>query len=219
MTNSNIIWLVACALAVGAIIWVAVAMSPTPPTPTTAADPSALPGIATTTLAIPSTGSEQADATWPVETANLAARLAADSMEGQTMEGQVLHIHQHLDVFIHSMSIVVPADIGIHAAEKWLSAIHTHDSSGIIHVEAPFKATFTLGQFFDIWGVLFTKDCIGGYCADGTNMLQVYVNGELYQGDPRTLALDAHQELAIAFGTASETPASIPSTYNFPAGL
>ena len=208
---SSWLWFVACVLVVGAIIWFAVAMSPTPPTPTTVADPSALPGIATTTLA--------ADTTWPVEIANLAARLAADSMEGSTMEGQVLHIHQHLDLFIHGVPVAVPANIGINAVERWLSHVHVHDTSGIIHVEAPFKATFTLGEFFDIWGVYFTKDCIGGYCADSTNALQVYVNGELYSGDPRTLALDAHQELAVVFGTATETPASIPSTYDFPAGL
>src|SRR3989338_3367275 len=134
MTRSTSLWLIACALAVGAIIWLAVALSPTPPTPTTVADPSALPGIATTTLS--------ADATWPVETANLAARLAADSMEGSTMEGQVLHIHQHLDIFVHGVPVAVPANIGINAVERWLSHVHVHDTSGIIHVEAPFKATF-----------------------------------------------------------------------------
>jgi hypothetical protein len=157
-------------------------------------------------------------APWPVEVAHLAERLAADNMEQQTMEGQVLHIHQHLDIFVHGDAVPVPANIGINQAQGWLSAVHGHDDTGIIHVESPFKATFTLGEFFDIWGVRFTKECIGGYCADSANTLQVYVNGALYEGDPRTLALDAHQEIAVIYGTPEEAPATIPASYDFPAG-
>jgi hypothetical protein len=56
---------------------------------------------------------------------------------------------------------------------------------GIIHVESPTVGKFYLGQFFDIWGVRLTSDCIGGYCTDATNTLTVYVNGEKYAGDPR----------------------------------
>ena len=194
-SHSTWIWLAACALAVVAIIWFAVAASPAAsPTPTTVADPSALPGIS------------RATAPWPVEVAHLAERLAADNLVQQTMEGQVMHIHQHLDLFVHGASVTVPADIGINEPEGWLSALHSHDTRGIIHVESPFKAVFTLGQFFDVWGVLFTSDCIGGYCTDETNSLKVYVNGELYSGDPRTLALDEHQEIAIVYGTESEAP-------------
>ncbi len=211
MTRSNWLWLIVCALVVGAIMWLAVVMNPvSTKTPTTVADPSSLPGIATSTLV--------ADATWPVEIANLAARLAADSMQGSTMEGQVLHIHQHLDIFVHGKSVAVPALIGINEPEKWLSHIHVHDTTGVIHVESPYKATFTLGEFFDIWGVRFTKDCIGGYCTDATNALHVYVNGELYQGDPRTLALDSHQEILVTYGAASDGPTHAPPSFAFPAG-
>jgi hypothetical protein len=44
------------------------------------------------------------------------------------------------------------------------SPIHTHDTSGIVHIESPTVRPFTLGQFFDVWGVRFTSDCIGGDC-------------------------------------------------------
>lgn len=211
MTRSTLLWLIACALAVGVIISLAVTMSPvSTKTPTTLVDPSILPEIATTTLA---TG-----ATWPVEIANLAARLAADSMKGNTMEGQVLHIHQHLDLFVHGKPVSVPALIGINQSEKWLSPIHVHDASGVIHIESPFKAAFTLGEFFDVWGVRLTSECIGGYCAAGANTLHVYVNGELYQGNLRTLSLASHQEITIVFGTKTEVPATISTSFAFPAG-
>ena len=78
--------------------------------------------------------------------------------------------------------------------------------------------TFTLGQFFDIWGVRLTASCIGGYCTDATHMLSVYVNGTLYNGDPRQLALAAHQEIAVVYGTKAETPKTIPASYEFPEG-
>jgi hypothetical protein len=67
-------------------------------------------------------------------------------------------------------------------------------------------------------GVRFTPSCLGGDCADGGRRLRVYVNGAAYQGDPTTLPLASHQELVVAFGSASQLPSPIPSTYQFPPG-
>jgi hypothetical protein len=175
-------------------------------TPTTTADPSILPGI--------NTGL----APWAPELASLKARLAADSLPALPAEGTVLHIHQHLDLFINGNPVAVPAGIGINEAAGFISPIHVHDTSGIIHVESPYQATFTLGEFFDIWGVRFAKDCIGGYCTDASHSLRVYVNGELSQGDPRQIPLSSHQEISIFYGTAAQVPATIPSSFTFPAG-
>jgi hypothetical protein len=132
------------------------------------------------------------------------------------MEGSVMHIHQHLDIFVHGKAVAIPAGIGIDESVGF-SPIHVHDATGIIHVESPTIEKFTLGQFFDVWGVKFTASCIGGYCADSTKSLKVYVNGTLYQEDPRLLALAQHQEIAITYGTAQESP-QIPTTYSFPTG-
>lgn len=172
--------------------------------PTTIADPSALPGIATSS------------APWPAELTHLLDRLKADNLPALAMEGSVMHIHQHLDVFVEGKPVTIPAGIGI-AQGVGFSPIHVHDGTGVIHVESPTVETFTLGQFFDVWGVKFTATCIGGYCADGTKTLKVYVNGTLYQGDPRLLALAQHQEIAITYGTDKEAP-QIPAVFSFPAG-
>ncbi|HVS79747.1 MAG TPA: hypothetical protein VHF05_02100 [Candidatus Paceibacterota bacterium] len=174
---------------------------------TTIADPSSLPGIQTGTTT-----------PWAVELQNLRARLAADNLPALAAEGTVLHIHQHLDIFIHGQHVTIPAGVGIYEAAQFISPIHVHDLTGIIHVESPTPGTFTLGQFFDIWGVKFTNDCIGGYCNDGTNTLKMYVNGDEYTGDFRTLELKAHDEIAITYGTDAEKPAQIPSSYAFPLG-
>jgi hypothetical protein len=85
-------------------------------------------------------------------------------------------------------------------------------------VESDEVRDFTLGQFFDVWGVRFTKDCIGGYCAKGNDKLQVLSNGKPVTGDPRALLLSAHQEIAIVYGPP-KAAATAPSSYNFDPGL
>jgi hypothetical protein len=175
-------------------------------TPVTVEDPTTLAGIQT------------GAGPWAPEISNLAARLAADSLPQLTMEGEVLHIHQHLDLYINGEPVSIPANIGINAQQNWLSPIHVHDTTGIIHVESPYQASFTLGEFFDIWGVRLTSSCIGGYCSDASHTLRVYVNGARYTGDVRTLTLAAHQEIVIIYGTALQTPVTIPTSFAFPAG-
>jgi hypothetical protein len=39
-----------------------------------------------------------------------------------------------------------------------MSPLHTHDSSGVIHVESNTDRYFTLGEFLDIWKGLNTED-------------------------------------------------------------
>ena len=174
--------------------------------PATIADPSTLPGIQTTL------------APWPAELDNLRARLSAIGLPALAQEGTMLHIHQHLDIYIDGVETQIPAGIGINEAAGFISPIHVHDTTGIVHVESPTVQTFTLGQFFDIWGVELTATSIGGYSNSGDNTLTVYVNGTQYSGDPRGLALAAHQEIVISYGTPSEVPNPLPSSYTFPDG-
>jgi hypothetical protein len=177
-----------------------------PATPTALiTDPNNLPGIATTT------------APWNPEIANLRARLKDLGLPALAAEGSALHIHQHIDLNIDGNAVSVPAGIGINEAGGFISPIHTHDTSGLIHVESNVVRDFTLGQFFDIWGVRFAVDCIGDYCADATHTLKVYADGTLVPGDPRSLVLAAHQEIMVVYESVSSTPA-ITSSYTFASG-
>lgn len=157
-------------------------------------------------------------APWPPELNHLRERLAAIGLPALAQEGTVLHIHQHLDLYIEGVPVPVPADIGINQAQGFISPIHVHDTTGIIHVESQTVQTFTLGQFFDVWGVTLTPECIGGYCATEGNSLNVYVNGQKYQGDPTQLPLTSHEEIVITYGTQAQLPTTIPSSYSFPEG-
>lgn len=133
--------------------------------------PSASPagaGAATMGTASPASqdlpGIQAGPAPWPPDAAGLAARLTAIGLPALTAEGEALHTHQHLDLFVDGQPVPVPADIGINAAAGFLAPTHTHDATGIIHIESPVVRDFTLGDFFDIWGVRFDGHCVGGAC-------------------------------------------------------
>jgi hypothetical protein len=159
-------------------------------------------------------GLQTGPAPWNQGLDTLPDRLQPLGLHDLTNEGQVVHIHQHLDIFVNGKPQPVPANIGIYDGQ-FLTELHTHDPSGIIHVESPTKGQFDLGQFFGVWGVRLNANCIGGYCRQVTPWA-VYVNGQTSAGDPAAIVLKEHQEIAFVIGTP---PKQIPSTYNFPAGL
>jgi len=159
-------------------------------------------------------GLQTGPAPWNPGLDTLPDRLDAVGVHALTNEGQVLHIHQHLDIFVNGKHEPVPQGIGIYAGQ-FLTELHTHDPTGIIHVESPVAKHFDLGQFFGVWGVRLNARCIGGYC-DPLTPWTVYVNGQPYTGNPAELVLGEHQEIAFVIGTP---PKKIPSSYKFPAGL
>ncbi len=201
MKTSTIILILIIAAAICLLWWGSSASHPRGPV-----NPDTLPGIRTSA------------APWPPELDHLRGRLDAIGLSALAEEGTALHIHEHLDIFVDGNRLDIPQNIGINNNERFIAPIHTHDGTGIIHVESPTSDTFTLGQFFDIWGVRFTATCVGGYCAGEGKTLSVWSNGKAVAGDPRALELQPHQEIAIVYGPL---PASttIPSSYDFPAGL
>ena len=163
-------------------------------------------------------GLQTGNAVWPPELQFLKQRLNDIDLPALSAEGNVLHIHQHLDIFVGGRKVPVPAGIGIAADDSFISPLHTHDTTGIIHVESDVRQTFTLGQFFDVWGVRLDQSCIGGYCAGGGRTLSAYVNGSRYSGNPRDIELTSHEEIVLDFGNSSEQPAHIPAKFKFPQG-
>ena len=147
---------------------------------------------------------------WNNGSGHLADNLVAVHLTALTAEGTALHIHQHLDVYVNGKKVAVPAEIGIDTSGGFLTEIHVHDTSGIIHVESPTQRTYYLGQLFGEWTVMLSSQCLGKYCGN----LHWWVNGKKQTGNPANLALSQHQEIVIAAGTP---PAHIPSTFNFAA--
>jgi hypothetical protein len=142
---------------------------------------------------------------WPAEIGGLRARLDAIGIPARS--GTTLHTHQHLDVFVNGKRVVVPAGIGI--GEGLISPLHTHDASGVIHVESTTVRSYSLAEFFAVWGVRLTKTCLAGECGEGK--LHFFVDGKPAT-DPNLVVLTHHQEIAVAFGPP---PEPVPSSYGF----
>jgi hypothetical protein len=156
---------------------------------------------------------------WPRNVRALRARLAALGLPALAAEGTRLHYHDHLDLFVNGRHVAVPAGIGIGLGGRLFSPLHTHDATGIIHVESPDVRPFTLGEFLGVWGLRLTARCLGGSCAGGAQRVWVYVDGKLVTGAPGRLVLAPHQEIVVAFGTRAQLPTPIPGSYRFPPGL
>jgi len=142
---------------------------------------------------------------------HLQDRLKAAGVDPLAQEALAFHIHQHLDVYVNGKHVTVPALVGIFD-NTFITEVHTHDTSGIVHVESAKNRPYTLGQFFGEWSVRVSADCLGRYCGS----LSWWVNGVKQTGNPAELVLRPHQEIVIAAG---KPPAQVPKSYKFPAGL
>ncbi len=98
------------------------------------------------------------------------------------------HIHPELTIVINGEKEVLPPDIGL--TPTCMNAIHTHDSSGIIHVESPVQKDFTLGDFFAVWQKDFSKDGILDETVDASTQIIVTVNGEVVDTYENTMFRD-----------------------------
>ncbi len=65
------------------------------------------------------------------------------------------HAHVHLAITINGLTQTVPAQVGITGG--CLHPLHTHSTDGVIHIEPDQNRTFTLGDFFMIWGQPFNS--------------------------------------------------------------
>jgi hypothetical protein len=153
---------------------------------------------------------------WPAPAdATAAARNAGLPM--LSSEGTVEHIHVHLDVLDDGQRVPVPANIGIDTVRGAISPLHTHDESGVIHIESPVKRQFSLGEFFSEWGVSLSADNIGGLRATDGKSVRVYVNGAQRGGNPAAITFNQHDEIVLVYGTPKPGE-TIPATYDFPPG-
>ncbi len=59
-------------------------------------------------------------------------------------------LHAHVAIYKDGQWLATPANVGILPQCNY--EMHMYDSTGIIHIKTPNLKTFTLGQFFDIWG-------------------------------------------------------------------
>ncbi|MGD9535424.1 MAG: hypothetical protein AB7V56_16835 [Candidatus Nitrosocosmicus sp.] len=147
---------------------------------------------------------------------NAANSPIIDNIECGAMEQFGFHIHAHLDIFVNANAYTVPALIGI--TDNCFYWLHTHDQSGIIHIESPEERNFTLGQFLDIWKQKYALEQLFNNTITDNTGLSVYINGNMQRNGTnyRDIVFHPHDEIAFIYG---EPPANIPKKYAFANGL
>ena len=149
---------------------------------------------------------------WPNNTEQLPARLAELDLPELSDAAGALHHHIQLYIYVDGQPVVVPQNIGL--SQTAASPLHTHDDTGLVHVEsADPNFAPVLGQFMDVWGVYFTKDCLGDQCNKGDQQVRVYENGQLYTGDPTLMPLTDLTAVVITYGTEAQLPKPMPSSF------
>jgi hypothetical protein len=185
------------------------------------------PGYSASPAPPPSAGA----APWPLPSDPMSLVREA-GLTPATHEYFTYHVHAHLDVFVNGRRVMTPGGIGIDisdpATERFvvdgapayrakgcpqpcISPLHTHDVTGVIHIEAPTRTQFTLGQLFEEWGVRLDGSCVGGYCEPNASDV-VFIDGKRQTENPADILLSDHEEIAIAIGAP---PPQIPAKYTF----
>lgn len=178
-----------------------------------------VPAVAPRTLALPVPPAANGTGTppWAVP-ADPGAGITAAGLSISAMTPGGAHFHSHLDIRVDGRPVPVPANIGISAATGAMSELHTHDTSGVVHVESAAKNDrYVLGQLFTEWGVRLTRTQLGGLTSAGGRTLTAFVDGKRFSGDPARIELTAHREVALVFGTTAQQK-DAPSAYTFPSG-
>jgi hypothetical protein len=143
-----------------------------------------------------------------------AATGATGPVAGVTcLTNESYHIHSHISIFENGERLAIPQNIGLTGCALEL---HTHDASGIIHIETSAFRSFTLGQFFSVWGQPLSSSNVAGitglpvtiYVIDGNSAKAV-------SGDFLATELLAHRSIAIVIGSP---PLELP-IYKWPSGL
>lgn len=210
-----------------------------PPGPSATPTP---PGPSSTTM-VTSAGSinGKADQFMPTQgdTSSGGNGQSVDGVSCDSVMADTYHIHIFLGIYVNGVQYAVPTALGMEnpAAPQngfvnsatcfyWL---HSHDSSGIVHVESPdptgipiTQSAFTLKTLFDIWGITVNANQFGTF----SGPVRVFTSGQTYQGgvatipasdytywnaDPNTIPIYSHEVVMIEVGPTY--PASLPNVH------
>lgn len=178
-----------------------------------------------------------------------AAGSSDDGVNCEVSMSRNYHIHVFLGLYVNGQEYALPRGAGVSDptstaksilyATRCFYSVHTHDETGIIHVEdlnngvveKPATTTkYTLGQFFALYGITVTPNNFGAF----TGPVRVFTSGAQYRyisptgggtipestlqywsADPNTIPLYNH--MVIWFMVGPTYPTSLPSI-NFAPG-
>jgi hypothetical protein len=155
------------------------------------------------------------------------AQGVSTSIPCDRLEHTQVHYHAALQILYQGRSVGIPTAVGrTGLCYYWL---HMHSGEpGIIHVEAPADRTFTLGDFFAVWGAWGGKAQpldsahVSSFVLAPDQRLVVYVDRgsgagpQLFTGGPKTIGLDNHEVITLEISPPTVVP---PPAFAWPAGF
>lgn len=171
-----------------------------------------------------------------------------DNISCDTTMPNTYHVHAFFGIYVNGTEYALPDAVGIvHASADQYDSysgwpnqtdygtcfyhIHTHDPSGLVHIEFGTSASLTqslatLGNVLDIWGVKLTSTQFGPY----TGTIVAYTSGnsakvpctstamcevgasqyKLWSGSPALIPLYSHTAVWIEVGTGNPNAAHLP---------
>ena len=146
---------------------------------------------------------------------NVISTAVRDLREGQVVDSvpclrddlPVNHFHVHLVIYLDGEKLTVPAGLGVGrpwgenppgfiATGRCFAWIHTHDTTGVMHVFTQVGRSDTLGQVFSVWGQPLSIDGALGF----RGRIEVLVNGQAMDGDPRSIPLKNLSNIVLELG-------------------
>ena len=139
----------------------------------------------------------------------------------------LFHVHTHLTVFVNGAQRTIPAGVGVdppitrdnyrpspigpqfgETPGQCLAWLSTRYADGLIHVESSEQRTFTLGDFFAVWGQPLSKTELGPEQGEVTAI----VDKQAWTGDPADIPLASHTQIQLMLGE----PLIAAQTIEFP---
>ena len=112
-------------------------------------------------------------------------------------------------------SCLAGSRLGVDSSSGEMSALHTHDDTGLVHVESPDpNGRYVLGQLFNEWNVALDATRLGGLTVGPSTRLRTFVNGVEFPSNPAALPLRERQQIALVYDPAN-APVTPPASYDF----
>lgn len=106
-----------------------------------------------------------------------------------------IHYHAQLNIIQDGKEITIPANIGI--IDDCIHPIHTHDTTGRLHFDYVKPVPFTLGDFFDMQGLIFTDNQIGVIKTTDGYKINLSINGKAIKNNYRSVVIKDKDKILI----------------------
>lgn len=133
-------------------------------------------------------------------------------MHCEATPGSAEHLETYVELYANDQQQTIPTGIGIDTAAKCSYPLTVQPGqANVITTQSSTKTSYTLGQFFDVWGQPLSGTQVAQHAATGGGNVTVEMwdaqgTFSSYHGDPRTIPLSNHETIAILVDSPNAHP-------------